>query len=81
MTRKMTTWVALGAVLLLVVAMPLLASESGAYRTSDGNVVQWTFSGPTPDNPNGSWSWTKSCPHCGTVLAKGNNEPPEWGQH
>ncbi len=76
---RFKTAIALALVALMVVlaASPAFATESGSYKTKAGDLVEWIFVGPSPDNPDGTFSWTLTCHHCGTQT-KGTGTPPDW---
>lgn len=74
--RTATTLLLVLALAILTVS-PALASDSGSYKTKGGDLVEWIFIPPSPDNPNGTFHWTHTCHHCGNVI-KGTGTPPGW---
>ena len=77
MRFKTVTTLTLVALLVILAASPVFATESGSYKTEAGDLVEWIFVGPSPDYPDGVFSWTLTCHHCGHQV-KGTGTPPEW---
>ncbi len=71
------TILVLCTLLLTFATTPVYSSESGSYTTHAGDRVDWVFTPPTPENPDGGFSWTLTCHHCGTEFS-GTGAPPEW---
>lgn len=77
MTQRTKAILTLAVMLLLTITTPALSSDSGSYHTRAGDLVEWVFTPPTPDNPDGTFTWTLTCHHCGTTFS-GTGTPPEW---